>query len=171
MVRRTLVIAVVALAALTLPLAALAGGWAITSFDELPSDIEAGRSYDLSYTILQHGQTPVDVAVSTVRITDAQGQVSIFNGTRVGLGRYTVSVTFPTTGTFFWEVTQGSFEPHSLGTVTIDSMATATTAGTAGGLLGMMLPIALVLVILLVAVQLVALLRKRQVPTGPVRAD
>lgn len=152
------------------PLLAQAGGWALASFDELPTDFEAGRSYDLSYTILQHGSTPVDVGTSVVRITDSQGSVTEFEATGTGdVGRYLVTVTFPTAGSFHWEVTQGDFESHQLGTVNVTG-AVAAVAGSAG-ILRWLLPAALVLVIGLIVVQVATIVRNRRVPAGPVRAD
>ncbi len=65
------------LAVMTIPMTAFAGGWAIASFDEVPGDFQAGATYDLEYTILQHGETPVDVGNSQVRIVDCQWNASL----------------------------------------------------------------------------------------------
>lgn len=171
MTRRRLVVVYAFLALMSFPLLAQAGGWAITSFDSLPADFEAGKSYDLTYSILQHGKTPVDVGTSMVRIRDSLGAVTEFEAVPTGeVGRYTVSVTFPAAGSFMWEVTQGSFEAHQLGTIEVSAAATAAVAAS-GGLLRWLLSILLVLVIGLIAVQVVAMIKNRRVPAGPVSAD
>jgi hypothetical protein len=158
----------VMVAVLLLPGTALAGGWAVTSFDQLPDEFQAGADYDLTYTILQHGQTPVDVGPSQVVITAGNGQKTTFEATPLtaeGPGRYAVSITFPESGTWTWEVRQGSFEPHEMGAIEVTSLAATTTPA-----LRVVLPIALGLVIALIAVQIVALSKSRRL-RSPVRAD
>lgn len=155
---------------LAFPSLAQAGGWALSSFDELPSEFEAGTPYDLNYTILQHGITPVDVGTSFVRITDSQGNLTEFEATpSEGVGRYSVSVTFPTSGDFQWEVTQGDFATHELGTMTVTGAAAAVAPS--AGILRWLLPAALALVVGLIMVQVVSIVRNRQVPARPARAD
>ncbi|HKZ19158.1 MAG TPA: hypothetical protein VJQ57_03510 [Acidimicrobiia bacterium] len=160
---------VMTVALLALPGWALAGGWALTSFDELPSDLEAGASYDLTYTVFQHGVTPVDVGQSEVRVIDGNGEVTTFAATRLPeRGRYAVTVTFPESGLWTWEVTQGEFGTHPMGPISVSPgvAATATTASP----LAWLLPLALAITIGLVAVQTVNLARQRRRPR-PIRAD
>lgn len=171
MARRRLVVVCAFLALMSFPLLAQAGGWAITSFDSLPADFEAGKPYDLTYTILQHGRTPVDVGTSMVRIRDNKGAVTEFEAVPTGeVGRYTVTVTFPAAGSFLWEVTQGDFEAHQLGTIEV-SAAAAAAAAASGGLLRWLLPTLLALVIGLIAVQSMAMVRNRRASARPVSAD
>ncbi len=150
---------------LAIPLAASAGGWALTSFDELPTSFEAGETYELSYTILQHGQTPVDVFQTSVFVTDSNGNVTEFEAARTdSIGRYTVEVTFPAAGTFTWNVSQGDFAPHDLGSISVTEAAASTTSSIGRFLL----PAAFALVVALLGVQVFALIRKRP---QAVRAD
>ena len=163
---RLLVILTVAL--LALPAWALAGGWALTSFDDLPSDLEAGASYDLTYTVLQHGVNPVDVGQSEVRVIDGSGNVTTFVATRLPeRGRYQVTVTFPQSGLWTWEVTQGDFGTHPMGPITVSpGVAAVVTASP----LAWLLPVALAITIGLVGLQIVNLSRQRRRPQ-PIRAD
>jgi len=157
--------ALILLFVLALPLAASAGGWALTSFDEMPTEFAAGEAYDLSYTILQHGKTPVDVGKSAVLVTDSEGTVTEFVATATDeVGRYDVQVTFPESGTFSWQVSQGPFREHDLGSIDV----AAAPAGVATAPTSMLLPIAFALVIGLLAVQIFALIRRRP---QSVRAD
>ena len=149
------------LAVLAVPLAASAGGWAIASFDEVPGGFQAGVTYDLEYTILQHGLTPVDVGDSQVRLVDADGAVTAFDATPTGeTGRYLVSITFPDSGAWQWEVTMGDFASHKIGTVEVTPETNAMVAS--GWWLRWMLPLALVLVIGLVAIQIAGLQKARR---------
>ena len=159
---------VVTVALLALPGWALAGGWALTSFDELPSEFEAGASYDLTYTVLQHGVNPVDVGQSEVRVKGANGDVTTFVATRLPeKGRYQVIVTFPEAGLWTWEVTQGDFGSHPIGPISVSPGAGAAVATASA--LGWLLPVALAITIGLIAVQIANLARQRR-PTQPINA-
>ena len=163
------------LALMTIPMVAFAGGWAIASFDEVPGEFEAGVTYDLEYTVLQHGETPVDVDSSEVRIVDSNGTVTEFDAASTGEpGRYSVAVTFPESGTWHWEVTLGVFEAHEMGTVEV-ATAAAAVAPDSGSMLRWVLPAALVLVMALVALQVAELSKNRRSGTRrvsrPARAD
>lgn len=150
---------------LALPLVASAGGWALTSFDELPTSFETGETYELSYTILQHGRSPVDVFGSSVFVTNSSGNVTEFEATRTNsVGRYTVEVTFPAAGTFTWNVSQGDFAPHDLGSIAV----TGAVASSTSSMSRFLLPAAFALVVGLLGVQIFALFRKRP---PAVRAD
>ena len=154
---------------LALPGWALAGGWALASFDELPSEFKAGATYDLTYTVLQHGVNPVDVGTSEVRVTGANGDVTTFAATRLPeRGRYQVTVTFPESGLWTWEVTQGDFGIHPMGPISVSPGAPVTTATASP--LGWLLPLALAITVGLVAVQIANLTRQRRRPQ-PIRAD
>ena len=157
------------LAIVAVPLTALAGGWAMTSFDEVPSEFQAGSTYDLTYTVLQHGQTPVDVGATHVRLIDSNGTVTEFDAVPTGEpGRYSVSITFPESGAWQWEVDQGDFGIYQIGSIQVAPAASAT--GTSGSVMRWLLPVALVLVIGLVAIQLADLTKARR-SSRPIRAD
>jgi YtkA-like len=127
--RKTITLAFTAsVLAAVMPVAAIAGGWALTAFDSLPDDFEAGQSYTLHYTVLQHGNTPVDVGPSEVTFVDDGGRAIIFEARRLGEpGRYTVEVTLPEGGTWSWSVSQGYFTAQDMGTVVVASVPFETT--------------------------------------------
>ena len=162
------------LALMAIPMTAFAGGWAIASFDQVPGEFEAGSTYDLQYTILQHGETPVDVGDSQVVIVDATGSKTAFDAVAQGQpGRYSVSITFPESGPWLWEVTMGPFASHQMGTIDVRE-ATIESSG-AGSMARWMLPLALLLVIGLIATQVADLANGRRTKVRgqgqPVRAD
>ena len=130
---------------------------------------QAGSTYDLEYTILQHGETPVDVGRSQVRIVDSQGGVTAFDAVAGSdSGRYSVSITFPESGTWHWEVSMGDFGTHQLGSIDV---AAAAIGGVApSSMLRWLMPAALALVLGLVGIQLAQLARKRR-SGQPLRAD
>ena len=131
--------AIVALFGLAGPV--LAGGWAVTTIDTLPEDgFAAGQTYRIGYTIRQHGQTPVDGAITSIRISSAEtGESRLFPGTADGAaGHYIAEVTFPTAGDWAWEVSQHPFAVQTLGTVTVAQLSAPPSSGLA-------LPLALLL--------------------------
>lgn len=151
---------VMSVALLAIPAMAHAGGWALTSFDELPPEFQAGATYDLTYTVLQHGVNPVDVGQSEVRVTGADGEVTTFTASGLPeVGRYRVTVTFPESGIWTWEVFQGDFGTHPMGPISVAGAA-ATAPG--ASVLSWLLPLGLAITLGLVAVQVVGLARQRR---------
>ena len=112
-----LVVLAAALLLLALASPGAAGGWAVTTLDAVPDRFEAGRAYDIGYTILQHGATPVDLPSTGIRITSADsGKQLTFDGRRDGaVGHYVARVTFPAAGGWSWEALQDWFGPQPLG--------------------------------------------------------
>jgi len=125
--RLTLVLAVFALGLAALATPALAGGWAVTTFDDMPGQLVSGKEYALGYTIRQHGETPINVGKTEILAVAASGRTLSFPGRAEGaVGHYIAAVFFPAGGTYTWQVTQGDFAPQDLGKITI--LAAAGTA-------------------------------------------
>ena len=126
--RLTLVLATLALALGALATPALAGGWAVTTFDDMPSQIISGKEYALGYTIRQHGATPVNVSKTEILAVAVSGRTLSFPGRSDGaVGHYVATVFFPAGGTYTWQVTQGDFAAQDLGKITILSAAGTAT--------------------------------------------
>lgn len=126
--RRTVIILAVAALAMAAASTALAGGWAVTSFEDLPEKFEAGTTYTLDYTVRAHGKTPVDAGPSQVVFRQEGSKPVQFDAVYVGDGRYRVEVTLPSEGTWAWEVTHG-YGPQELGTIEVSAAAAATASG------------------------------------------
>src|SRR6266545_3467509 len=110
--------------------AAFAGGWAITTLDELPATITAGETYSVGYTIRQHGFSPVATTQSALEIADAMGgSRAHFVGSADGpAGHYVAKVHFPRAGEWVWSVDQAPFQPQQLGTLTVQAIAAPAPA-------------------------------------------
>jgi hypothetical protein len=124
----------VATIALTLALAgpAIAGGWAVTTFDGLPGEFVAGTSYTLGYTIRQHGVTPINVEHTQIVAVGKSGKTLSFAGARDGaVGHYVATLNFPADGTYAWQVTQTPFGPQELGTLVVVAAPAGSKSSTA----------------------------------------
>jgi hypothetical protein len=106
---------------------ALAGGWAVTTLDSVPTDIRAGQTYRIGYMIRQHGVTPLIGATPQIRIS-RDGEGLVFRGWPDGTpGHYVSEVNFPAEGEWSWSVDQSPFAAQALGSLSIAS-APATVA-------------------------------------------
>jgi len=135
--RRRLALAASSASVLTILLAAtaFAGGWANAVMDTPPND-PAGPNVPVSlgFTLLQHGETPVDWGVAQIVLTNDQtGQQIVANATPSGpIGHWTADLTLPAEGSWSYtvrhdlEITLMRAQPINVGT----SQA-ATTDGTA----------------------------------------
>lgn len=160
---RALVLVTVMFAAFAVP--AAAGGWAVTSFSDVPAEFQAGETYTLEYTILQHGEHPADVSGTGVRIwSEATGEERAFDGNSTSeAGVYRVDVTFPGSGTWQWEVDQGPLMAQSLGAVEVQNAAgTAATGSSTSGWMQNSLLAGSALMIALFAIQAGLLVRDRR---------
>ena len=129
MQRRLVTAILAALALLALSVRALAGGWAVTTFDSLPDAFYAGQSYTLGYTIRQHGVTPISVDRTEIIALHSAKTVSFPGKADGSIGHYVANVYFPADGAWTWQVTQGPFAPQDLGTLAVQAPATTATSG------------------------------------------
>lgn len=128
--RTTMIIVAACVAAMAMPGTAIAGGWATTTLDEAPVEFRAGVTHEVTYTVLQHGRTPVDGSTAIV-FRPAKGTMSPASEIRFqGFptdepGQYRAHVELPVAGVWVWEVEQGPFGTFDLGSVEVG----ADTAG------------------------------------------
>jgi len=82
-----------------------AGGWAVISLDELPSGVVAGEPYNIGFTVLQHGKTPMTDLSPTITARIAKGEILTFFAEPEGKpGHYTAALTFPKGGEWEWSL-------------------------------------------------------------------
>lgn len=143
-----------ALAALLVPAAATAGGFATVQLSSLPTGTDAGGTWTPTLTILQHGVTPLDGLQPAVRISDGAGDLQTFAATPAReAGTYVADVRFPTEGTWRYEIWDGFSQTHTYAPVSIgDGGSSFPTVPVAG----------VTLVALLVAGLGVAVVRRRR---------
>lgn len=109
---------------------ASAGGWAISTLDELPNPI-AGKTIEVGFTIRQHGVTPVDLSEGVgIRITLADYTTHYFPAAGDGtVGHYIARVEFPSAGRYSWSIRQGIFADYELGSIDVGAPTSIENAG------------------------------------------
>jgi hypothetical protein len=114
---------------------ASAGGWAISTLDELPNPI-AGESIQVGFTIRQHGITPIDMSEDVgITITLAGGNTQYFPAAGDGtVGHYVARVEFPSRGRYKWSIRQGIFGDQDLGEIDVDATKIENTSSSPGTL-------------------------------------
>lgn len=97
---------------------ALAGGWAVSTLDSVPTPV-AGQTVKIGFTIRQHGATPVEPGgdVGIVLLSPTHGE-RFFPAEPAGqVGHFVAEVTFPDGGTWTWAIRQGWFGEQALGVI------------------------------------------------------
>ncbi|HJS18912.1 MAG TPA: FixH family protein, partial [Anaerolineales bacterium] len=102
-VRLSLALALLLSLLITLP--ALAGGWAVITLDELPSNVVAGEPLTIGFTVLQHGKTPMTGLEPTITANLFKDEEFVVIAEPEGKpGHYTATLTFPKEGDWQWSI-------------------------------------------------------------------
>jgi YtkA-like protein len=103
MALRIAVLAAIA-AALAVPTAATAGGWATVGFDPPPEGLQPGEPWEVDLTVLQHGRTPLEGVQPRVILEEeaGDGQRAFSARPTAKPGVYRATVVFESAGT--WKI-------------------------------------------------------------------
>ena len=102
-------------AALAVPTAATAGGWATVGFDPPPEGLGPGEPWQVDLTVLQHGRTPLEGVEPKVTVTLAGDAAAgrTFPARPTGEpGVYRATVVFDSAGTWKLAVDDGFAATH-----------------------------------------------------------
>jgi mono/diheme cytochrome c family protein len=122
------------LLALVFAIPVFAGGWAIVTLDELPTNVVAGEPLTIGFTVLQHGRTPTTGLTPTITFTLYKEKQVVFDAKEDGKpGHYSATVILPKEGEWNWSINAFGKSPMPAVSVTAPVMATekATTASNA----------------------------------------
>jgi hypothetical protein len=117
---------------------ALAGGWANAIIDEPPPDPQnAGEPVTIGFTLLQHNVTPVDFGSPSVtfRNSSTGEEATVVAQQEGAVGHFVATFTFPSDGTWRYQVTHPDLEIGMQGysPITVGATAPGTAAGSATG--------------------------------------
>jgi mono/diheme cytochrome c family protein len=91
------------LTAVTIPAAAFTfGGWAVTTVEDVPEYAVAGKPFDVTYTVRQHGFSLVTRLAGVVTVLSGS-RAKDFGAVELGEGMYRSKVTIPEAGD--WDLT------------------------------------------------------------------
>jgi hypothetical protein len=139
-VRRLLI--AVPLVFLALTATAFGGGWATVGMSSTPDGAKPGEPWVVDMTILQHGRTPLEGLSPTLTIVNGDARQTFQAKETKEAGVYRVSVTFPSSGLWRYEVNDGfvTGQPHTFKAVQVGAPGTpppaantTTTAADDGG--------------------------------------
>jgi hypothetical protein len=111
------------LAAVLVPAAAHAGGWATVKLSSTPTGVEAGTPWIVNLTVLQHGVTPLAGVSPEVRIVQGTLHRSFTARPTGRTGVYRARVVFPRAGVWRWSIWDGFTRSHTYAPVRIASPA------------------------------------------------
>jgi len=104
-------IALAFLLSLVLAIPAFAGGWAVITLDELPTDVVAGNPLTVGFMVLQHGKTPMDGLEPTIIAKLSKSESFVVYAEPDGEpGHYVATLTFPAEGNWDWTINAFSME-------------------------------------------------------------
>jgi YtkA-like len=108
-------------AALAVPTAATAGGWATVGFDPPPEGLAPGETWELEMTVLQHGVTPLEGVHPRVIVTSPDGSArESFPARATGKpGVYRAEVVFDSAGAWKLVVDDGFTARHDFPAVQV----------------------------------------------------
>ena len=96
--------------------AAAAGGWVISTLDQLPGEVRAGGTVSLGFMVRQHGVTPTNDVDPYVQAYNPESGESVraYAVQEGEVGHFVVEVVFPTAGTWEWSIVPVPFEGTQL---------------------------------------------------------
>jgi cytochrome c2 len=93
------------MASLVLAIPVLAGGWAVITLDELPTDVQAGEPVTVGFMVRQHGITPMEGLDPTITARLGFNDKFVVQAAPEGEpGHYTAALTFPREGNWEWSI-------------------------------------------------------------------
>ena len=93
------------LLALAFVFPAFAGGWAVITLDELPTDVVAGQPLTIGFTVLQHGRTPMtDIDPTVTAKLSFDEKFVVYAKPEGKPGHYMATLTFPKEGNWDWSI-------------------------------------------------------------------
>jgi YtkA-like len=115
-------------AALAVPTAATAGGWATVGFDPPPEDLAPGQAWQVDLEVLQHGRTPLEGVSPRVIVQPKEGGKPVSFGAKPTdePGVYRATVVFPSAGTWMLSVDDDFAATHRFPAVQVGGKKSAT---------------------------------------------
>jgi len=103
--RSRIAIGLALLLALVIAIPVFAGGWAVVTLDELPSNVVAGEPLTIGFTVLQHGRTPMtDLEPTVTAKLSFDEKLVVYAAPEGKPGHYAATITFAKEGEWEWSI-------------------------------------------------------------------
>jgi len=98
-------IAIALLLTLIFTIPVFAGGWAVITLDELPTNVVAGEEITVGFVVLQHGKEPMTGLTPIITANLYKDEQFTITAKEEGKpGHYTATLTFPKEGEWSWMI-------------------------------------------------------------------
>jgi len=82
-----------------------AGGWAVITLDQLPTNVTTNQAINIGFTVLQHGKIPLNDLDPTIMAELSGAESVVVHAKPDGKsGHYTAKLTFPQAGHWSWTI-------------------------------------------------------------------
>lgn len=90
---------------------ALAGGWAVVTLDQLPTQVIVAEPLAIGFTVRQHGHRPMNGLTPTITALHVDSDASFKVSARQegAPGHYVATLTFPSPGAWHWTIDAFTF--------------------------------------------------------------
>ena len=135
MTRRILFVLFIIAALLVFAIPALAGGWAVVTLEELPTQVVAGEPVTLEFAVRQHGRalTPGYEPVIQAQNQATGESVRTTASPAERMGFYRVTLTFPSSGEWTWGISPWGGTAHDMPAISVQAPGTARSVTVVGG--------------------------------------
>lgn len=103
---------------LSQPAPVAAGGWGVTTIDDMPQTLVAGEPITLTFSVRQHGVHLMEGLAPTFVFSNGKDHLEVTAAPQgKNKGQYTLQVKLPTAGEWRWEMT--SFPSQAMAPLTV----------------------------------------------------
>lgn len=100
---------------------AMAGGWAVVTLDELPTEVRQGQSLLLGFMVRQHGKTATNSVEPYLEARNLETGETIRIAARQDgpVGHFILEVSFPSAGSWEWSIVPAPLAGTPLAPLTV----------------------------------------------------
>jgi mono/diheme cytochrome c family protein len=114
----------------------IAGGWAVVTLKNLPTEVRVGEPVEIAFQVMQHGAHPFAIPPGEGKVVArhrASGESLEFPIQSTSfVGHYTTALTFPQAGEWSWEIQAGWFHPAAMPDLTVSGPVASAPPTVAG---------------------------------------
>jgi mono/diheme cytochrome c family protein len=110
----------------------VAGGWAVVTVENPPAELLVGKAMSLTFTVRQHGATPLDGLAPSITATSGQDRLGAAGRPNGRPGQYVATVTLPRPGSWVITIDSGFGSGSRLTLLPLEARAAAAPHARSG---------------------------------------